>query len=136
MKKIPNVDFEAFVRPNISTYYRHADIDPVGSDSSSGAIFDELEPDFVGVSGKFVNMSPCPTSLWWTSESDGVSSIEDPILMGGRIEGWGSGGTTTYPNHVFILTKYLKPKNIICGFTVQPRICVYYCDPYVNQLDE
>ena len=54
LKKMPGLDFKAYVRQDISSMYQ----EPPGSRT-------EQTPAFTGQAGKFVNMSPERLDLYW-----------------------------------------------------------------------
>lgn len=54
LQRMPNYDFKAYVRQDISAFYG----EPPGSRT-------EKKPSFAGQAGKFVNMSPERLSLYW-----------------------------------------------------------------------
>lgn len=54
LQQMPDVDFKAYVRRDISSFY--------GEDPGSRT---EKKPSFRGQAGKFVNMSPERLSLYW-----------------------------------------------------------------------
>lgn len=115
LQKIPGMDFEAYVRADIATFY--------GKEPGTMV---ERKPRFQGQAGKFVNMSPEPVALYWVGP-DGRSPISDIIPA------WGSGGTATQPRHEFVLVDpeaSSEEDDLLCTVTMQKGTSVYYYDPF------
>jgi len=64
LKKMPGVEFKAYVRADIATFYRQ-----------EPGTMTEKTPAYKGQAGKFVNMSPETLTLWWEGPNG-------PILNG------------------------------------------------------
>ena len=112
LQKMPGLDFEAYVRADIATFY--------GKEPGTMV---EAKPSFRGQAGKFVNMSPRPLALYWVGP-EGISPITNTIPA------WGSGGTATHPGHEFVFVNPKKPDEAVCTFTIQEGTSVYYYDPF------
>ncbi|KAL7558063.1 hypothetical protein ACA910_009250 [Epithemia clementina (nom. ined.)] len=112
LRKIPGLDFEAYVRADIATFYR----------KEPGTMV-ERPPVFQGQAGKFVNMSPNPVALYWVGP-DGSAPISSIIPA------WGSGGTSTFPGHKFVFVDPKAPNDPFCTFSVIKGTSVYYYNPY------
>lgn len=117
LHKMPGLDFEAYVRADIATFY--------GQESGTMV---EIEPDFEGQAGKFVNMSPKPVSLLWVG-SEGYSEISDSIPA------WSSAGTSTFPGHEFVFVSEDNPEEILCTVNVVKGTSVYYYDPFNGETE-
>eukprot|EP00934_Nitzschia_sp_Nitz4_P004919 Nitzschia sp. Nitz4//scaffold193_size40683//33718//35395//NITZ4_007505-RA/size40683-augustus-gene-0.58-mRNA-1//-1//CDS//3329540297//4909//frame0 len=114
LEQMPGLDFKAYRRADISSFYREAPGSRV-----------EQEPKFNGQAGKFVNMSPERLDLYWDS---GHGSPGNFIAHAGPFE---STGTCTFPTHVFY---FIRPKTmeVVCSFRMVEGTSVYYCDPFVQ----
>jgi len=112
--QMPGLNFKAYVRADIATFYREEPGTRV-----------EHKPDYTGQASKFVNMSPERTDLYW-------SGPQGPVLND-SIGPWAAGGTASFPGHVFIFTKPRKPNEVLCRMKVVPGISVYYCNPFVDE---
>jgi prolyl 4-hydroxylase len=115
LKKMPDYDFYAYVRKDISSFYQ----EEWGSR-------DEHTPAFKGQAGKFVNMSPDRLDLYWDS---GRGTGGDYIVA---IAPFQSGGTATHPGHMFYFARHDKPDEPLCRFKVVTGISVYYYDPFTQ----
>jgi hypothetical protein len=115
LAKMPGIDFMAYRRADISTIYGEAP----GSRQ-------EKVPAFQGQAGKFVNMSPERLDFYWEDDEDD-ESVGNYMAATGPFE---SSGTATFPGHVFYFARP-STQEIVCTFTVQPNVSVYYCDPFV-----
>jgi prolyl 4-hydroxylase len=139
LQRMPHYDFDAYVRPDVSTYY---DLDHSNHNNNTNTNNNnnnnnnkqqhEMIPSFNGYAGKFINISPKRVSLYWVD----VNHHNVPSVIDYEIAPWGSGGTATYPNHQFIMTEYHHPNDILCTFTIESPISVYYCNPYETTATE
>jgi hypothetical protein len=114
LAKIPGLDFKAYRRADISSFYQ----EPPGSRT-------EKKPSFTGQAGKFVNMSPERLDLHWDA---GQGPPGNHMSKTGPFE---STGTATFPGHVFY---FVKPKTdeVACSFAMVQGTSVYYCNPFVD----
>ena len=114
LAKIPGLDFKAYRRADISSFYQESP----GSRT-------EKKPSFTGQAGKFVNMSPERLDLHWDA---GEGPPGNHMSQTGPFE---STGTSTFPDHVFY---FLKPKTneVACSFPMAQGTSVYYCNPFVD----
>jgi hypothetical protein len=114
LEKMPSVDFKAYRRADISYMYQETPGSRV-----------EKEPDFPGLAGKFVNMSPQRLDLMYDNGSGPPGSLI------GHTGPYESTGTSTYPEHVFY---FVNPKSyeVVCSIRVKKGTSIYYCDPFVK----
>jgi hypothetical protein len=105
----------AYVEPDVTSFYRLQDKPPAST---------KVVPKFNGLAGKFINMSPKSTRLYWEPHAGGV-----PALM--RHHGpWSSGGTATFPGHRFFFTPEEDPNTRLIEFVIKeyPE-SIYVYDP-------
>lgn len=119
LHKIPGLDFEAYVRADIATFYN----------KQPGTV-QELQPVFNGQAGKFVNISPEPLALYWVADDGSLSPINT------MIPAFASGGTATFPGHKFVFVKPRSANQPLCTFTVTAETSVYYYDPFTSPQDD
>jgi hypothetical protein len=116
LMKMPGINFKAYVRADIATFYREK--------PGSRVVH---KPDFNGQAGKFVNMSPDPVDLHWDGGLASGPQLND------HLGPWQAGGTATFPTHKFIFTKPGRPDEVLCRMTVVPGVSMYYCDPFTDE---
>lgn len=121
-------NFHAYIRPDISTYYRNNKRGTDNTDTDIPTKIQEIKPTYNGLAGKFINMTPNKMSLYWARWNGGY--LDPPVLIS-DLEPFGSGGTATFPGHFFFITKYNVFEEILCNFTIQPNVMVNYCNPYL-----
>jgi hypothetical protein len=87
--------FYAYVTPDVSTFY-----------NETAGTRQEIPPRFTGFFGKFINLSPDIVRVFWRA-----TKRSKPVYIS-DIEPFGSAGTATFPNHVFLVTPQTEPDNI------------------------
>jgi hypothetical protein len=120
LEKMPGIDFKAYKRADISSFYQ----EPPGSRV-------ETTPSFNGQPAKFQNMGTERLDLYWDAGSGPTNARA--ICQTGPFE---SCGTSSFPGHVFF---FLRPKTqeVACSFRVTKDYANYYCDPFVpNAADD
>lgn len=118
LKEMPSNGFKAYVRPDISTFYKEK---PGSRKPSSHA--------FNGQAGKFINMTPERLNLYWNSGRGNGHFT-------GSVNGWEATGTATFPSHKFFYGKSPDPNQALCSFVVKEGTSSYFCDPYSEDQGE
>ncbi|KAL3774400.1 hypothetical protein HJC23_000585 [Cyclotella cryptica] len=118
LKEMPTINFRAYVRPDISTFYKE---EPGSRQPTSHA--------FNGQAGKFINMTPNRLNLYWDSG-------RGPGHFSGSVNGFEATGTATFPSHRFFYGKTDDPDEALCSFLVKEGTSVYFCDPYSDDQGE
>lgn len=114
LEEMPTADFKAYRRRDISSMYQELPGTRI-----------ERNPKFQGIAAKFVNMSPQRLDLMWDNGNGPPGNL---LAHTGPFE---SGGTSTFPNHMFYFIKP-KTKEVVCSMRVRKGTSVYYCDPFVE----
>ena len=117
LQMIPGTNFEAYVRADVATFYQQ----PEGSRK-------EQKPAFRGQAGKFINISPEPVDLYW------VGNDGNFVIIDSHIGAWQSGGTSTFPGHVFVFTEH-GTHRVKKRFHVLPGTSVYHYDPFTQSTE-
>jgi hypothetical protein len=114
LQQMPTADFKAYKRQDISSMYQELPGTRI-----------ERTPKFQGLAAKFINMSPQRLDLTYDN-AEGPPG--DFLAHVGPFE---SGGTSTYPNHLFY---FIKPKTneVVCSMRLRKGTSIYYCDPFVR----
>ncbi|CAJ1967602.1 unnamed protein product [Cylindrotheca closterium] len=114
LDQMPTADFKAYKRQDISSMYQELPGTRI-----------ERTPKFQGLAAKMVNMSPQRLDLTYDNGEGPPGSI---LAHVGPFE---SGGTSTYPNHMFYFVKP-KTREVVCSMRIRKGTSVYYCDPFVD----
>lgn len=108
-----------YVRPDISTYYRH----------EGEAEVVAKKPYFNGLAGKFINMSPVAVRFYWSASANGPHHYMSDC---GPFQ---STGTATFPTHIFFFADARNEDDVLARFKVTAGHSVYIYDPYDGDLD-
>ena len=112
LAKMPGLDFKAYRRADISSFYR----EPPGSRT-------ERINSATSMAGKFINMSPERLDLNW---DDGNGPPGYFMAHAGPFQ---ATGTSPHVGHVFHLVRP-QTDEVVCSFTMTIGTSVYYCNPY------
>jgi prolyl 4-hydroxylase len=117
LMQMPDVDFKAYVRKDISSMY----------DEEPGSRV-EKTPRFNGQAAKMVNMSPDRLSLYWDDRRGDYRFI-------GYAGPWHAAGTASFEGHVFLMSPHGKPsEGYVCN--VVKETATYFVDPYSEDQGE
>jgi len=96
---------------------------PVGTYTNSSRKLQEAQMQHKGLFGKFTNMASHPIHIHWTQ-----GQPNDWVFIA-AVAAYGSGGTATYPGHMFVVTKPGETK-ILTTWTMEADNSLYYYDPF------
>jgi len=84
----------------------------------------EAKDYFTGMFGKFINLSPEPIRVWYQARKGA-----DLAYMA-DVEPFGSAGTATYVNHVFVVTPSSSQSKVLTEWKMEHGNSLYYYDPF------
>ena len=109
-----------YIEPDVTTFYRDREA-PAKT---------KVQPKFTGLSGKFINMSNKPVSLYWEDREGGNKHPQR------HMNPFAATGTGTFPTHRFLFTELENPDNVLKTCVVGPYPeNLYYYDPFVVEGD-
>ncbi|CAJ1967600.1 unnamed protein product [Cylindrotheca closterium] len=115
LEQMPTANFKAYKRQDISSMYQ----EPPGSRI-------EKNMKYQGIAAKFINMSPQLLDLTYdNSYGPPGGDIIAHVVPGG------SGGTSTFPNHMYYFVKP-ETQEVVCSMKTRKGTSIYYCDPFVK----
>ena len=114
-------EFLAYVQPDVSTFYGN-----VSASSREVAV----NPEFNGIAGKFLNLSPERMQLFWQSRP-GV-----PGSYHGDIGPFQAVGTATFPPHRWYMAKQSNPGVVMFRFVIEAGKSLYTFDPFSNDAEQ
>jgi len=103
--------FEAYFQPDVSSFY---------NDPPETHIIHK--PQFNGLAGKFINMSPDHLSLYWDDGHEGVIIADMPPFQ--------AVGTATFPVHKFFITQKKDKQEIVHRIHMLPDTNLYVYDAF------
>lgn len=109
-----------YVQPDVTSFYK----------DETAPSKTQVTPKHNGLAGLFINMSNQHLRLYWEPYKGGAASLIE------RFAPFSTGGTATFPGHLFYFTPEEDQSNILYRFTVSeyPNN-VYRYDPYLVEGD-
>jgi hypothetical protein len=115
--------FHAYISPDVATFYNATP----GSKPT-------VEPLFVGLFGKFINLSPEPIRVYWQH-----GDLKQTPSYISDISAFGAAGTATYPGHIFLVTtkdeKNPSLKTSLIKWTIVKENSLYIYNP-IGSIEE